>query len=200
MDSSLLVATWTQLFLFLFDLVFSSSFWSSFSSWNSWCSKCSWNDWYWTNEKDCSIRLVWNFLWSIRLRVYVWCCWILASWLILSNNPTRATLWNRATCLIVGLRSFIMILITALSSKTHEIAPGPECVVFDGMWSMLVDVLELRCKYACFASQLSTGFPITFSWVHLFSSVRNEIRESPNPRKWQLEYNPCVNLHREKWF
>ena len=37
--SSLLVTTWTQLFLLPFDFESSSSMWSSLSSWNSWYSK-----------------------------------------------------------------------------------------------------------------------------------------------------------------
>ena len=38
---------------------------------------------------------------------------------------------NMSQC---GLRPLIIILITAsLSSKTYNIALGPECVVFDGM-------------------------------------------------------------------
>ena len=44
--------------------------------------------------------------------------WILGSKLILSNNQSSATLWVRDTCLIVGLRPLIIIMITAsLSSK-----------------------------------------------------------------------------------
>ena len=50
------------------------------------------------------------------------------------NQRTRATLWVRGTCLIVGLRPLIIILITAsLSSKTYNRALGSECVVFGGM-------------------------------------------------------------------
>ena len=45
----------------------------------------------------------------------------------------------RETCLIVGLRPLIIILITAsLSTKTYNIALAPECIVYDEMWSMLV--------------------------------------------------------------
>ena len=68
--SSLLVATWTQLFLLLlFDLESSSQLWSSLSSWISWCSKWSWNGWYQTNEEDCSIHHVWNSHCTTCLRV-----------------------------------------------------------------------------------------------------------------------------------
>ena len=55
------------------------------------------------------------------------------------SKISTATLWVLDTCLIVGLRPFIIILITAsLSSKTYIIALEPECVPFDGTWSMLV--------------------------------------------------------------
>ena len=65
--------------------------------------------------------------------------WILESKLILSNNQSKATLWVLDTCLIVGLRPFIIISITAsLSSKTYNIALEPEFAVFVGMWSMFV--------------------------------------------------------------
>ena len=60
-------------------------------------------------------------------------CEFLGPKVILSNNQSRATLWVRETCLTVGLRLLLIILITAsLSSKTYNIALEPECVVFDG--------------------------------------------------------------------
>ena len=53
--------------------------------------------------------------------------------LILSNNQSKGTLWVLDTCLIVGLRPFINILITAsLSSNTYNKALEPECVTLDG--------------------------------------------------------------------
>ena len=53
--------------------------------------------------------------------------WIFGSRLILSNTQSRATLWVLDTCLIVGLLSLIIILITAsLSSKTCYMAPNRE--------------------------------------------------------------------------
>ena len=65
--------------------------------------------------------------------------WILGSELILSNNQSKATLWVHETCLIVGLRPFMIILITAsLSSKMYNKALEPECVTLDGMRSILV--------------------------------------------------------------
>ena len=62
--------------------------------------------------------------------------------LILSNNQSTATLWVRETCLIVGLRPLIIILITAsLSSKTYNIALESEFFVLDGMLSMYVGMM-----------------------------------------------------------
>ena len=49
------------------------------------------------------------------------------------KQPIQATLWVLDTCLIVGLRPLIIILITASSSsKTYNIALEPECVPLDG--------------------------------------------------------------------
>ena len=81
--------------------------------------------------------------WTKCLRVDVWCqCNGFEFWgskSILSNNQSRATLLVRETCLIVGLRPLILILITgSLFSKTYNIALEPECVVFDGVRSMFV--------------------------------------------------------------
>ena len=47
--------------------------------------------------------------------------WILGSKLILSDNQSDATLWVLDTCLIIGLRPLMIILITAsLSSKMYN--------------------------------------------------------------------------------
>ena len=47
--------------------------------------------------------------------------WIFASKFILSNNQSRATLWVRDTCLVVGLLPLTIIFITAsLSSKMYN--------------------------------------------------------------------------------
>ena len=57
--------------------------------------------------------------------------WIFGSESVLSNNQSRATLWVLDTRLIVGLRSLIIILITAsLSSKKYNWdSPWEECVL-----------------------------------------------------------------------
>ena len=49
------------------------------------------------------------------------------------KQPIQSNSVGLDTCLIVGLRPLIIILITAsLSAKTYNIALEPECVVFDG--------------------------------------------------------------------
>ena len=133
--------------------------------------------------------------------------WILASKLILSNNKPRATLWVRETCLIVGVRPLVIILITAsLSSKTYNIALEPEFVVFDGLCSMFVGM-----TLVCFIGMELCMFGLTtcrrvspkLSLSLLGPSVlfgTEWILQSPNPREWEREYSPCVILHREKWF
>ena len=72
-SSSLLVSTWTQLFLPPFDFESSSPLRSSLSSRNSWYNKWSWNGWYRINDEDCSTHHVWNSLQSTCLRIGIWC-------------------------------------------------------------------------------------------------------------------------------
>ena len=76
--------------------------------------------------------------------------------LITSNNQCRATLWVRETCLILGLWPLIIILITAsLSSKTYNKAPEPECVVFDGIWTL---VCLIDMEFFMFGLTTADGF------------------------------------------
>ena len=81
--------------------------------------------------------------------------WILEFKLILSNNQSRATLWNLETCLIGGLMSLMIILITAsLTSKMYNIAPLWKKLAFDEAKSTLdisrfpleTDVLNWECN------------------------------------------------------
>ena len=63
--------------------------------------------------------------------------------MILSNNQSKATRWVLDTCLIVGLRPFIIILITAsLSSKDIQHSTGARmCSV---RWNVInVDQIEI---------------------------------------------------------
>ena len=81
---------------------------------------------------------------------------------ILSNNQSRATLRFRETCLIVGFRPLIIILITAsLFSKAYNMALEPEFGVFDGMWSMFVGmtlVCLIGMGLCMFGSTTADGF------------------------------------------
>ena len=83
------------------------------------------NTWCWINTESDSTHLSRNFLYLECLQVSFWCqhiwfgFWV-PSWSY-QNNLSRATLWVLDTCLIVGLRPLIVILITAsLSSKMYN--------------------------------------------------------------------------------
>ena len=109
---------------------------------------------------------------------------ILESRPTLSNNQSRATLWVLDTCLIVGLRPFIIILIAAsLSSKTYSIALEPICVTLDGTWSDQDWCAWLESVFACLVECLPTSFPVALLhlWFCWFGLMRNEILQSPNP-------------------
>ena len=138
-----------------------------------------------TNEEHCLIHHVWNYFWSICLRVHVWCQCIesvfFKSRLVLLNKQSKATRWVLETCLIVGLGPFIIILITAwLSSKTYNIALEPECVPLDGPWSMCWSDRHwyswLELVFACVIEELPTSFSLTLLhlWFCWFGSVKNE--------------------------
>ena len=137
------------------------------------------------------MELKWrNYLWSICLRVGVWCQCngfeILESRSLLPNNQLKANLWVRETCLLVGPRPLIIILITAsLSFQTYNIALESEFFVLDGMWSMFVG-MTLVCftgiVLCMFDLAIADGFSRSSLLVHL-CSVRNEILQSPNPRE-----------------
>ena len=82
--------------------------------------------------------------------VSMYLIWILQSRVIVSTTNPRATLWVLDTCLTVGLRLVIIILITAsLFSKTCNIALEPEGFTFDETWSILVRS-RLVCVGICF--------------------------------------------------
>ena len=96
--SSLLLATWIQLFLLLFDFESSSPLWSSWSSWNSWYNKWSCSGWYWTNWRKLfhSSRVKFPLVnmsanWGLVSKLRIW---IFGSKLIMSNYQSRATLWS----------------------------------------------------------------------------------------------------------
>ena len=94
-------------------------------------------------------------------------------------NPVKQPIWSNSCGSVKHVSlwdffPFIIILITAsLSSKTYNMAPAPECIVMDDMWSMFVG-MTLVClnwmglcmfgSVACNFSHRNTslGCPILF--------------------------------------
>ena len=125
-----------------------------------WCKRTSRNSWFSTNEEDDSTRHAWKLpLVSMSARS-TYLMWIFGSKLILSNNQSSATLWDLDTCLIVGLRPLIIILMTAsLSSKRCKWdSPWEDCVLV-GTWSTLDN-----CSTSRFLFSVGEWFPA----VHKF--------------------------------
>ena len=135
------------------------------------------------------------------------CTWILGSRLILPNNQSKATLWVRDTCLIVGLLPLIIILITAsVSSKIYSIAPNRENFAFDGTQSTLLFRSKLSWWVGTlvwlwvwlFHVVLRDKFPCTSDlWCCWVSFGKNGTLLWPQSKDQELGYRPCVNLHRE---
>ena len=91
--------------------------------------------------------------------VSMYLIWIMGSKLILSNNQSRATLWVRETCLIVGLLSFIINLITALlSSNTYNKASWREELMFEEIKSTLFRSSVIPWEFFRFWSRVSPFF------------------------------------------
>ena len=116
------------------------------------------------------------------LRVCFWCqhIWFVfwVSKLILSNNRSNATLWVLDTCLIIGLRPLMIILITAsLSSKMYswdspwgELAFVVTWSRFDNwstFWLPSFCILMLDMCKQFPAASLNPLFPETY-WVEDF--------------------------------
>ena len=69
--------------------------------------------------------------------------WIFESTIILSNIETTAALWVRDTCLIVGLRPSMIILITSsLSSEDVQQSAEVRCVCYHGNVSRSVHFIH----------------------------------------------------------
>ena len=123
---------------------------------------------------------MWSSLLSACLRVVflvsTYLIWILGSKWILSNNQSRETLRVLDTCLIVGLRPLMILLITASSpSKIYSIALHREIFAFDDTQSTL------------FRSKCWVG-TLVLLWVCLFDVV---FRDEP-PRTWSLVFFELV--------
>ena len=83
--------------------------------------------------KLCLVRMSASWFW-----VSTYLIWVFGSKLILSNNQSSATLWVLDTCLIVGLRPLIIMLIAAsLSSKIFNKASLREEFMFEEIKSTL---------------------------------------------------------------
>ena len=131
----------------------------------------------WKEWEDDSIHHVWNFPWSICLRVgflvSMYFVWVLGSKLFLSNNQSRATLWVLETCLIVGLLPFMIILITAsLSSSTYNKASWRTELTFE------------EIKLSLFKSSI---IPWDFLFVFEVCEVLNE-----NLTLVRTQTSPCL--------
>ena len=91
---------------------------------------------------------------------------------------SRATLCVRESCLIVGLRPLIIILITAsLSSKTYNMALAPECIVLDGIvlnvsWNDVGDSAFWRIPTA-FLPRYDPKLPVDYSLPQNTTSFQN---------------------------
>ena len=120
--------------LLLFDL---PSFWSSWSSWNSERSNESWGGWCWTNEEDCSTHHMWNYLWSLCLRVDVWCRGI-------QINPIKQPIQSNS----VGSWHVSHLNHGFIVSETNNIAPNREDLTLDETWSTLFRS-RLTCLVGC---------------------------------------------------
>ena len=93
--------------------------------------------------------------------------WILGSTLILSNKLSSATLWVRDTCLIVGLRPLMIILITAsLSSKMWSNGKVLRLKSHDRCWS----IWGHPCG-GCFFVFVFCFCYGAFSWLHIAALV-----------------------------
>ena len=154
---------------------------------------------------------MWNYLLSVCLQTGVLCrqTWF-ETWgskLILSNNLSGATLCILDTCLIVGLRPLMIILITiSLSSKkctaSHQsrnfrvrrdmINVAQIKIVVLG-WNL--DLILSVLVWCGVTRRVSSNF--IFSVVEL---VWGRMKYFKNQMIKSWDFHPCVNLHREKLF
>ena len=114
-----------------------------------------------------------------RFLVSTYLIWIFGSKLILSNNQASATLWVPDTCLIVGLRPLIIILVaTSLPSKMYNWdSPWEECV-FVGTystsdhWSTFSFLLSVGVLVLGFCPAQISLMPLWLGWT-VFPVERN---------------------------
>ena len=120
--------------------------------------------------------------------VSMYLIWILGSKLIRSNNQSRVILWVLETCLIVGLLSLMIILITAsLSLNTYNKVSWCEVWTFEGTESMSFIASILLWDLWCLWSSLS-GFPGPSGTREMFQEQK------------QLDLRPISVQCPERWF
>ena len=159
--------------------------------------------WRWTDGEDGSTHHVWNCPLSVCLRVgflvSTYLIWIFGSKLILPNDQSTATLLVRDTCLIVGLRPSMIILITApFSSKMQSRAPEREDLTFEERhnrhWITEDHCGEFEswfgcccvCQVVCHAATL-TALAVR---VPLLGGKKNGTLRQPCPRDQEREIHP----------
>ena len=128
--------------------------------------------------------------------------WIFGSKLIRSNNQSRATLWVRDTCLIVGFLLFMIILITAsLSSNTYNKASWCEEWTLEETRSTLSKSLItlwdcLRLVYA----HGSCGGKQQVSPFYHGSELSFKGLKQSDPINQEREYRLISILPQKRWF
>ena len=118
----------------------------------------------------------------------------LGSKLIRSNNQSSATLWVLATCLIVGLLPFMIILKTAsLSSNTYNKASWSGTWTFEGTLSTLFKMSNIswdRLFGPWLLSQFTTGCTV-LSWVCIVIPRTKTIRSRKSRAGIPSNLNPA---------
>ena len=137
--------------------------------------------------------------------VSMYLIWNLGSKLIRSNNQSRATLWVRDTCLIVGFLLFMIILITAsLSSNTYNKASGCEEWTFEGTRSTLSK--SLITLWDCLRPWLvwgqTTGLSVlSWFWVEFqrTKTIRSHKSRAGIPSNLNLASKEMISDSVELW-
>ena len=160
-------------------------------------------------QKDDSIRHVWSFplvsksaSWFL---VSMYLIWMIGSKLIRSNNQSRATLWVLEKHLIVGLLTFIIILINASwSSNTCNKSSWWEDWTAGKMKS--TSSKSLISFWNCFSfgivcggEQITRLFKRVSPFYHGFELYFQGLKQS-DPMNQEREYHPTSILHPKKWF
>ena len=141
--------------------------------------------------------------------VSMYLIWILGCTLILSKNPSKATLWVLETCLIAGLIPFMIILITAsLSSKIFNKASWREELTFWGNKINIIQIINHFMGFFCIwclwgAARTSSGFVHGFlrAWLlwFVFSWRTVTITSHKSSAVYTVQSQSCVQRD-DFWF